>query len=84
MTQRDEGHNFRDSKNKAIEYERKQAREKEKRTAHYEFEVPCSYYYCIEAESEEQARKILIEKGGLDIEGELCIEEKNYRNAILL
>jgi hypothetical protein len=24
MTQRDEGHNFRDSKNKAIEYERKQ------------------------------------------------------------
>ncbi len=24
MTQRDEGHNYRDSKNKAIEYERKQ------------------------------------------------------------
>ena len=57
---------------------------KEKRTAHYEFEVPCSYYYCIEAESEKQARKILIEKGGIDIDGELCIEEKNYRNAILL
>jgi hypothetical protein len=57
---------------------------KEKRTEHYEFEVPCSYYYCIEAESEKQARKILIEKGGIDIDGELCIEEKNYRNAILL
>ena len=57
---------------------------KEKRTAHYEFEVPCSYYYCIEAESEKQAREILIEKGGIDIDGELCIEEKNYRNAILL
>ena len=57
---------------------------KEKRTAHYEFEVPCSYYYCIEAESEQQARKILIEIGGIDIDGELCIEEKNYRNAILL
>ena len=40
---------------------------KEKRTAHYEFEVPCSYYYCIEAESEQQARKILIEKGGREI-----------------
>ena len=50
----------------------------------FEFEVPCSYYYCIEAESEKQARKILIEKGGIDIDGELCIEEKNYRNAILL
>jgi hypothetical protein len=24
MTQRDEGHNYRDSKNKAMEYERKQ------------------------------------------------------------
>ena len=29
MTQRDEGHNYRDSKNKAREYERKQARQKE-------------------------------------------------------
>ena len=45
MTQRDDGHDYRDSKNKAMEYERKQ---KEKRTAHYEFEVPCSYYYCID------------------------------------
>ena len=29
MTQRDEGHDYRDSKNKAREYERKQARQKE-------------------------------------------------------
>ena len=29
MTQRDEGHDYRDSKNRAMEYERKQAREKE-------------------------------------------------------
>ena len=29
MTQRDDGHDYRDSKNKAMEYERKQAREKE-------------------------------------------------------
>ena len=29
MTQRDEGHNYRDSKNKAREYERKHARQKE-------------------------------------------------------
>ena len=29
MTQRDEGHDYRDSKNKAEAYERKQAREKE-------------------------------------------------------
>jgi len=50
----------------------------------FEFEVPCSYYYCIEADTEEQARKILIKEGGINIDGDLCIEEKNYRNAILL
>ena len=31
MTQRDDGHDYRDSKNKAQAYERKQAREKELR-----------------------------------------------------
>mgnify|MGYP003667736052 FL=1 len=40
MTQRDEGHNYRDSKNKAIEYERKQ---KVDAQANSLIEIFCSY-----------------------------------------
>ena len=47
----------------------------------YTFAVPCSYVYEIGAESEEQARKILCEKGGLDIDGELSLEDDAYRKA---
>ena len=47
----------------------------------YTFAVPCSYVYEIGAESEEQARKILCEKGGLDIDGELLLEDDAYRKA---
>ena len=48
----------------------------------YEFYVPCHYRYEIKAESEEQARRILCEKGGLDIDGELLLEPNNFKNAI--
>ena len=37
----------------------------------YRFRVPCSYFYEIFANSENQARKILLSGGGLDIEGKL-------------
>ena len=33
----------------------------------YTFLVPCSFEYEIEAKTEEQARKILAEQGGIDI-----------------
>jgi len=47
----------------------------------YQFCVPCSYYYEIEANTEEEARQILIEKGGIDIDGELLIENDDYKQA---
>jgi len=50
---------------------------KKKKT--FEFEVPCSYHYCIEAETEEQARKIdsyeLKEKIEIALEPETTIEQ---------
>jgi len=47
----------------------------------FQFSVPCSYYYEIEAKSEEEARKILMEKGGIDLEGDLLLNENDYQNA---
>tara|TARA_Y100000356_G_scaffold116793_1_gene106590 strand:+ start:64 stop:261 length:198 start_codon:yes stop_codon:yes gene_type:complete len=50
----------------------------------FEFEVPCSYHYTIKANTEKEAREILIKKGGLDIDGELCLDEDNYKQAKLI
>ena len=50
----------------------------------FEFDVPCTYHYVIKARSEKEARKILVEKGGIDIQGYLCLEEDNYRKAIAI
>ena len=50
----------------------------------YQFDVPCVYYYEIDADTEEQARKILLDKGGLDIDGDLCLDEDNYKRAELV
>ncbi len=50
----------------------------------YSFSVPCSYSYEIKAKSESQARKILHERGGIDIAGELCINERDYKEAELI
>jgi len=47
----------------------------------YQFCVPCSYYYEIEANTEEEARQILIERGGIDIDGDLLIENDDYKQA---
>ena len=50
----------------------------------YQFDVPCVYYYEIDADTEEQAKKILEDKGGVEIEGELCLESENYKEAKLV
>ena len=52
-----------------------------KETKQYQFIVPCSYYYEIEAKSEDEARQILLDKGGIDIMGELLIESDDYKKA---
>ena len=50
----------------------------------YTFAVPCSYVYEIEAETQEKAKEILMEKGGWDISGDLCLESEDYKNATCL
>ena len=50
----------------------------------FKFTVPCSYTYQIEAESEDEARKILQEQGGINICGDLEIDEVDYQYATLL
>tara|TARA_R100001440_G_C2458413_1_gene109451 strand:+ start:387 stop:563 length:177 start_codon:yes stop_codon:yes gene_type:complete len=50
----------------------------------YQFEVPALFSYEIEAGSEAEARKILINRGGIDIDGELLIESENYKQAKLI
>ena len=47
----------------------------------YFFNVKAIYQYKIVAKTEQQARKILEEKGGLDIEGELLLDSEAYSNA---
>ncbi len=47
----------------------------------YQFEVPALFSYKIKAGSEAEARKILIDRGGIDIDGELLIESENYKQA---
>ncbi|MBT4478868.1 MAG: hypothetical protein HOC66_05620 [Flavobacteriales bacterium] len=50
----------------------------------YQFDVPCVYYYEIDANTEEQAKKILQQKGGISIGGDLLIDEDNYKQATLV
>ena len=52
-------------------------------TKEYLFSVEATYKYKIVANNEQEARQILEEQGGLDIEGELCIDIDNYSNAYL-
>ena len=47
------------------------------------FNVPCYYVYEIKAETEEQAKQILIKDGGLSLDGNLSLDEDNYKQAIL-
>ena len=49
----------------------------------YIFSVPATMVYSIDADTEEEAREILEERGGADIRGDLDISSKDYRNATL-
>ena len=50
----------------------------------FTFSVPCSLEYRIFAHNEEEAKNILIEKGGYEIQGEISVEGSDYDNAILI
>jgi hypothetical protein len=47
------------------------------------FDVPCYYVYEVEAETEKEAREILIKDGGLDLIGDLSLDESDYKKATL-
>ena len=50
----------------------------------YVFSVPVSYSYTIDADTEEEARTLLEEHGGIEILGQLGeITHKDYLNATL-
>ena len=50
----------------------------------YVFSVPATYAYEIDADTEEEARQLLRDKGGVDILGDLLeISDKDYRDATL-
>mgnify|MGYP006100887467 CR=1 FL=1 len=50
----------------------------------YVFSVPATYAYEIDADTEEEARQLLRDKGGIDILGKLLeISDKDYRNATI-
>jgi len=50
----------------------------------FTFSVPCSLEYRILAHNEEEAKNILLEKGGYEIQGEISVEGSDYDNAILI
>ena len=50
----------------------------------YYFSVKCEYRYEIQARDEETARKILQEKGGLEIQGEPVFLDDAYKEAELV
>ena len=49
----------------------------------YIFSVPANYVYQIDADTEEEAREILEERGGADILGDLDMSSQDYRKATL-
>ena len=49
----------------------------------YIFDVPCFYVYEVEAETEDKARKILVEDGGLQLDGDLSLDSNDYLDAKL-
>ena len=50
----------------------------------YQFDVPAYYYYEIEAGSEAEARKILIDKGGIEIEVNCALRVRKHKDAQLV
>ena len=49
----------------------------------FKFSVNAVLTYTVEAETEDEARKILVEDGGLQLEGNLSLESNDYLDAKL-
>ena len=47
----------------------------------FSFYVPCSMMYHIKAKNEKEARQILINQGGISIQGDLLIDKSDYSEA---
>ena len=59
-------------------------KEKDKKDKYFVFSVPTAFVYEIQAETEEEAREILVEEGGLSIFGEQCdMTSEDYAQADL-
>ena len=55
-----------------------------KKDKYFVFSVPTAFIYEIQAETEEEAREILVEHGGIDIHGDQCeMLSEDYENADL-
>jgi len=55
-----------------------------KKDKYFVFSVPTAFIYEIQAETEEEAREILVEEGGLSIFGEQCdMTSEDYAQADL-
>jgi len=55
---------------------------KKKKDKYFVFSVPTAFIYEIQAETEEEAREILVEEGGLSIFGEQCdMTSEDYAQA---
>ena len=51
---------------------------------HFIYPSKDTYVYEVDADTEEEARQLLEEEGGIEILGELCdMTSKDYRNATL-
>jgi|TARA_R100001079_G_C4416004_1_gene137665 hypothetical protein len=49
----------------------------------YHFQVDCCYDYKIKANNEEHARKILVDQGGIEIQGTFRYLDNAYADATL-
>lgn len=57
---------------------------KAKKDKYFVFSVPTAYIYEIQAETEKEAREILVEHGGIEIYGDQCeMNSEDYENAEL-
>ena len=57
---------------------------KKKKDKYFVFSVPTAFVYEMQAETEEEAREILVEEGGLSIFGEQCdMTSEDYAQADL-
>ena len=55
-----------------------------KKDKYFVFSIPTAYIYEIQADTEKEAREILVEEGGIGIFGDLCeMTSEDYENAEL-